>query len=97
LGEEYANDLFVGFSTPDALGGALFRFELSEDGLSIVSDDPALADLVADNVEPHEMTENESLVFGEGFGIVTDIEAGPDGALYVVSLDQGAVYAISGR
>jgi hypothetical protein len=44
-----------------------------------------------------EMTENESLVFGTGFGVVTDIETGPNGNLFVVSLDQGAIYEISRR
>jgi aldose sugar dehydrogenase len=43
------------------------------------------------------MTENESLVFGTGFGVVTDIETGPNGNLFVVSLDQGAIYEISRR
>ena len=43
------------------------------------------------------MTESESLLFGTDFGIVTDIETGPDGHLYVVSLDEGTVYEISHR
>ena len=43
------------------------------------------------------MTESESLLAETGFGVVTDIETGPDGHLYVVSLSQGAVYEISGR
>ena len=42
------------------------------------------------------MTECESLVVGADFGIVTDIETGPSG-LFVVSLDQGAVYDIGRR
>jgi hypothetical protein len=43
------------------------------------------------------MTESESLVFGTDFGIVTDIETGPNGNLFVVSLDHGAIYEISRR
>ncbi|MAS41177.1 MAG: hypothetical protein CMK33_05615 [Porticoccaceae bacterium] len=39
--------------------------------------------------------ETGSLVFGQDFGIVTDMEIGPDGALYVTSLTQGAVYRVS--
>jgi hypothetical protein len=31
------------------------------------------------------------------FGVVTDIETSPTGELLVVSLDQGAIYEISGR
>jgi hypothetical protein len=49
---------------------------------------------VADNLTFHDITESESLRFGTGFGIVTDIETGPNGSLFVVSLDQGAVYEI---
>jgi len=30
------------------------------------------------------MTEGEEILFGTGFGIVTDIQTGPDGALYLV-------------
>jgi hypothetical protein len=43
------------------------------------------------------MTESESLLFGRGFGIVTDIETGPNGNLFVVSLLNGVVYEISAR
>jgi aldose sugar dehydrogenase len=34
-------------------------------------------------------------VFGEGFGGVTDLEVGPDGNLYVVSIGLGSIYQIS--
>lgn len=56
-----------------------------------------LEDRVAENLTFREMTESESLLAGAGFGVVTDIETGPDGHLCVVSLSQGAVYEISGR
>jgi hypothetical protein len=41
--------------------------------------------------------ESESLLFGRNFGLVTDIHAGPDGHLCVVSHSPGAVYEISRR
>lgn len=97
IGPQYAGDLFVGFSTLDTLGGPLFRFNLTGNRRAIAVDDLRLADRVADNLTFHEMTESESLLFGTDFGIVTDIETGPDGHLFVVSLDQGAVYEISRR
>ncbi len=50
---------------------------------------------MADNATFHDMTESESLVFGTHFGIVTDIEPGPNGTLFVVSLDHGAIYEVS--
>jgi glucose/arabinose dehydrogenase len=95
IGASYEGDLFVGFSTLDTLDGPLFRFNLTGNRRALGFDDPRLADRVADNVTFHEMTESESLVFGTGFGIVTDIETGPDGNLYVVSLLDGVVYRIS--
>ena len=52
---------------------------------------------MADNLTFHETTESETLLFGTDFGIVTDIETGPNGSLFVVSLDQGAVYEIRRR
>jgi glucose/arabinose dehydrogenase len=97
LGPQYRNDLFVGMSVPDPLGGPLFHFNLTGNRRQIAVDDPRLADRVADNLTFHDMTESESLLFGRDFGIVTDIETGPDGNLYVVSLDQGSVYEISRR
>ena len=51
-------------------------------------------DRVADNFAPLDLTESESLLIGTGFGIVTDIETAPNGNLYVVSLDKGAITVI---
>ena len=33
--------------------------------------------------------------FGTGFGVTTDIQVGPDGAVYIVSLASGAVYRVT--
>jgi glucose/arabinose dehydrogenase len=97
LGPQYEGDLFVGFSTLDTLGGPLFRFNLTGNRRKIAVDDPRLEDRVADNVTFHDMTESESLLFGRDFGIVTDIETGPNGNLFVVSLLSGTVYEIAAR
>jgi hypothetical protein len=56
-----------------------------------------LQDRVADNVTFHDLSESESLLIGRDFGVVTDIETAPGGDVFVVSLDQGAIYAISRR
>jgi hypothetical protein len=34
------------------------------------------------------------IVFGEGFGGITDLTVGPDGYLYIVSIGQGKVFRI---
>jgi hypothetical protein len=60
----------------------------------IAVDDPRLEDRVADNTGKHEITESESLLIGRNFGSGTDIETGPNGNVFVVSLTQGAVYEI---
>jgi hypothetical protein len=57
-----------------------------------------LADHVADNLfraQKFDGTESESLQIGTGFGTTTDIEQGPDGNLYVVSVTDNAIYKIS--
>ena len=65
-----------------------------------VSADPRLADHVADNLfraQKFEGTESETLQIGTGFGTTPDIEQGPDGNLYVVSITDNAIYRISRR
>jgi aldose sugar dehydrogenase len=94
LGPRYANDLFVGAATPLTVGGHLFRFNLTGNRRKIAVDDPRLEDRVADNNAKNDITESESLLFGTGFGVGTDIETGPNGNLFVVSLSNGAVYEI---
>lgn len=66
-------------------------------GRKIGVDDPRLEDRVADNTAKYDITESESLVFGTGFGVGTDIQTGPNGNLYVVSLTHGTVYEIFRR
>jgi hypothetical protein len=97
LGEEYENDLFVGAARNFLQGGQLWRLNLTPDRTGIAVDDPRLADRVADNNFKYDITESESLLFGSDFGIVTDIQTGPNGNLYVVSLDEGVVFEIRRR
>ena len=97
LGPQFAGDLFVGFSTLDTLGGPLFHLNLTGNRRKIATDDPRLADRVADNETFHDMTESESLLIGRDFGIVTDIETGPNGNLFVVSLSDGVIYEVFNR
>ena len=97
LGPQYANDLFVGAATPLTMAGHLFRFNLTGNWRSIAVDDPRLEDRVADSNAKNDITESETLLFGSNFGVGTDIETGPNGNLFVVSLSQGAVYEIFRR
>lgn len=98
LGRDFAGDLIVGASRPTLAGGYLFRFNLSDDRRAFdLSADPRLADRVADNVAKFEITESESLLIGMNFGVGTDVETGPNGHVYVVSLSNGAIYEIYRR
>src|ERR687895_1239616 len=97
LGPQFAGDLFVGFSVPEPLGGPLFHFNLTGNRRNVAVDDRRLEDRVADNVDFHAMTESETLLIGTDFGIVTDIETGPGGNLFVVSISNGAIYKIFRR
>ena len=97
LGPQFAGDLFMGAATPLLEGGYLFHFNLTGNRQKIGVDDPRLRDRVADNLAKHEITESESLLIGRNFGVGTDIETGPDGNLFVVSLTHGAIYEIFRR
>lgn len=97
LGPQFENDLFMGAATANLAGGYLFHFNLAGNRRSIGVDDPRLADRVADNLAPHEITESETLLIGRDFGVTTDIETGPNGNLYVVSISRGAIYEVFRR
>ena len=85
LGTQYQNDMFVG----DFHRGNLYHFDLSEARTDLILEEP-LADKVAD-----DDVENEGIIFGEGFGSISDIEVGLDGYLYVVSIGQGKIFRIT--
>lgn len=94
LGPQYDGRLFVGGARDLLEGGHLFMMKLTGNRRKIAVDDPRLEDRVADNLAKWEITESESLLFGRNFGVVTDIQTGPNGNLYVVSLTKGTVFEI---
>ena len=94
LGRKYLGDLFVGAATPATSGGHIFRFDLTKNRQRLAWSDPVLADIVADNAAKHSIVESESLLFGTGFGVSTDIQTGPGGGLFVVSVSSGSIYEI---
>jgi hypothetical protein len=72
----------------------LYNFKLNEDrtGLAIASDDGPLGDKIANT--PDEMQQQPGVIIGQGFGVITDIQVGPDdGYLYILTL-QGSLYRI---
>jgi aldose sugar dehydrogenase len=97
LGAQFNGDLFMGGARNFLEGGHLFHFNLTGNRARIGVDDPRLEDRVADNNHKFDITESESLLIGRDFGVVTDIETGPNGNLFLVSLDQGEIHEISRR
>jgi glucose/arabinose dehydrogenase len=83
--KDYEDSVFVG----DCNTGNLYRFRLDPSRTEFVFSSPALADKVLNVGEP--MAE---ILFGTGFGCITDIEVGPDGLIYIVSLSEERIYRI---
>jgi aldose sugar dehydrogenase len=77
-GREYQNDLFVG----DFNNGNLYHFDLNGDRTELQLRG-SLKDKVANT--PSEL---KDIIFGQGFGPITDIKVGTDGYLYILSLSQ---------
>jgi aldose sugar dehydrogenase len=78
--------------------GQLFKFKLNEDRNGFTFSTPHLQDLVA-NLINNESGEKEfesldEIIFGDGFGCITDVKFGPDGFLYVVSITDNSIYRI---
>jgi glucose/arabinose dehydrogenase len=86
LGPAYEGDLIVGSAVARATNaGHLYRFRLNGGRTRFQFDDERLKDTVADNTALDDFTtEGEEILFGTDFGVVTDIQTGPDGALYLV-------------
>jgi aldose sugar dehydrogenase len=86
LGAQYQNDMFVG----DVHNGRLYHFDLNQErtGLGLPE---ALSDKV---IQVPTSPGLEDIIFGQGFAGITDIEVGPDGYLYIVSIGQGKIFRI---
>lgn len=90
LGSKYQNNMFTG----DIDNGLLYRFTLNSarDNISIKDGYSGNVQALADN-EINDPKENQPIVFGQGFGGITDLQVGPDGYLYALSY-RGTLYKI---
>jgi glucose/arabinose dehydrogenase len=84
LGAGYHDAVLVGDNNNGNL--YLFRLNANRDGFVLSGN---LSDLVADNT-----AERNLLRFGQDFGVITDIQTGPDGAIYITSLGDGIIYRL---
>lgn len=90
---KYKNEMLVGTCN----FGQLFKFKLNEERNQLIFDTPHLQDHIANLTIENEQKDFESLdeiVFGTGFGCITDVEMGSDGLLYVVSITDNTIYKI---
>jgi aldose sugar dehydrogenase len=83
--KKFSDSLFVG----DCNHGNLYRFTLNDDRDDLAFAGAQLSDKVANRGDSQD-----EIIFGTGFGCLTDIEVGPDGLLYIVSLSEGAIFRI---
>jgi glucose/arabinose dehydrogenase len=84
LGKQYENTIFSG----DVNTGSLYNFKLNPDRTSLALSG-GLTDKIADSRD-----ELQPVIFGQGFGVITDIKVGAgDGYLYVLTYD-GSIYRI---
>ena len=83
LGSKYENTIFVG----DFNNGYLYNFELDPERTGLLLEDQ-LSDHIADT--PNEQ---KNIIFGQGFGVITDLEVGPDGYMYILGYD-GTIYRV---
>jgi aldose sugar dehydrogenase len=97
LGPQYNGDLFMGGARDFLFSGHIFRMEITGNRRKVGVDDPRIEDRVADNLGKFEATESESLVWGQNFGLTTDILQGPNGNLFVLSNTHGALYEVFRR
>ncbi len=79
--------------------GQLFKFSLNEARTNFDLSSEHLQDLVVNNVESsdgqNDIENIDEILFGDGFGCLTDIEFSSDGNLYLVSLTDNAIYRVS--
>ena len=90
MGKRYQNDMFVG----DIINGNIYHFEMNKQRTELLLGvNGPLSDKVVNSNE-----DTSEIIFGEGFGGITDIEVGPqDGYLYVLTFNdtQGTIFRIT--
>jgi len=84
LGKEYQNDLFVGTFND----GLIYHFNLNNDRTQLALNGE-LQDKVAETKE-----QVQDVIFGKNMESITDLETGPDGYLYVLSIGEGKLWRI---
>ncbi len=91
---KYKNELIVG----DCSFGQLSKFKLNEERNQFVFDTSHLQDRVVNWITlengQKDFESFDEILFGTGFGCITDLDMGPDGLLYVTSISDNTIYKI---
>lgn len=85
LFENYHDSLLVS----SFVYGLVYDFKLNEERTEFIFEDSQLKDNIANHRDSID-----NILFGSGFGGISDIKVGPDGLIYVVSLSDGIIYRI---
>ena len=86
LGSQYRNNMFVS----DVHNGRIYHFKLNSDRTELALPRSLESKTVTSLFAP----DMKEILFGHGFGGITDLTVGPDGYLYVVSIGQGKIFRI---
>lgn len=86
LGSQYRNDMFVS----DVHNGRIYHFKLNSDRTELALPKSLESKTITSLFSP----DMKEILFGHGFGGITDLTVGPDGYLYVVSIGQGKIFRI---
>ena len=88
MGFQYENSIFVG----DIINGNIYHFKLAPNRTELLLPTGPLEDRVVNSSDTLD-----GIIFGRGFGGITDIKVGPDdGYLYVLTFDNshGTIFRI---
>jgi glucose/arabinose dehydrogenase len=86
LGKQYQNDLFIG----GFQDGRIYNFSLNADRTHLALPQS----LSSKSLASSDLPTADPIIFGEGFGGISNLVVGPDGYLYVVSIGTGDIYRI---
>jgi glucose/arabinose dehydrogenase len=86
LGKQYQNDLFIG----GFQDGRIYNFSLNADRTHLALPQS----LSSGSLASSDLPIADPIIFGEGFGGISNLAVGPDGYLYVVSIGTGDIYRI---
>lgn len=81
----HKNNLLVA----DCINGNIYEFVLNSARDGFIFENEGLQDKILNNEDSMK-----EIIFGTGFGCITDLKVGSDGMLYIVSLTEGKIFRV---